>query len=79
MKRNNNRHKYFNKVPPFKPDPHHWTRKGPHGWKAKVAYQSEDEAWEFLKLHPRIMEQGYTAYQCHVCSMWHVGHLRDGE
>lgn len=23
----NNRHKYFNKVPPFKPDPEHYTRK----------------------------------------------------
>lgn len=23
----NNKHKYFNKVPPFKPDPEHYTRK----------------------------------------------------
>lgn len=36
-----------NKVPPFKPDPEHWTRKV-HSWKAKVAYETEDDAWEFL-------------------------------
>ena len=38
-----------NKIPPFRPDPEHWTRKSSHGWKAKVAYESEDEACEFLK------------------------------
>ena len=37
----NNRHKYFNKVPPFKPDPEHYTRKQ-HSWKAKEAYEIED-------------------------------------
>lgn len=36
-----------NKVPPFKPDPEHWTKKV-HSWKAKVAYETEDDAWEFL-------------------------------
>ena len=65
-----------NKIPPFRPDPEHWTRKSSHGWKAKVAYESEDEACEFLKLHPKIMAAGYTAYQCKVCSKWHVGKLR---
>lgn len=65
-----------NKIPPFCPDPEHWTRKSCHGWKAKVAYESEDEACEFLKLHPKIMNAGYTAYQCKVCSKWHVGKLR---
>ena len=30
----NKRHKYFNNVPPFKPDPEHYTRKQ-HSWKAK--------------------------------------------
>ena len=32
-----------NKVPPFKPDPEHWTKKV-HSWKAKVAYETEDDA-----------------------------------
>ena len=32
-----------NKVPPLKPNPEHWTRKV-HSWKAKVAYETEDDA-----------------------------------
>lgn len=36
------RHHNPNKVPPFKPDPEHWTRKV-HSWKAKVAYETEDD------------------------------------
>lgn len=69
------RHRNPNKVPPLKPDPEHWTRKV-HSWKAKVAYETEDEAFEFLKLHSKIMAAGYTAYQCNVCSKWHIGKLR---
>ena len=37
------RHHNPNKVPPFKPDPEHWTKKV-HSWKAKVAYETEDDA-----------------------------------
>lgn len=47
------RHHNPNKVPPFKPDPEHWTRKV-HSWKAKVAYETEDDAWEFLNQIPRL-------------------------
>lgn len=57
------------------PDSEHWVRNG-QSWKAKVAYESEDEACEFLKLHPKIMAAEYTAYQCKVCSKWHIGKLR---
>ena len=71
MRRNN----YHNKIPPFTPDPEHFTRMQ-RLWKAKVAYETEDDAWEFLKLHPKIIAAGYTAYQCKVCSKWHVGKLR---
>ena len=67
--------RYRNKMPPFTPDPEHWTRKS-RSWKAKVAYRSEDEAWEYLQQNPRLTEQGMTVYKCHVCSMWHVGHKR---
>lgn len=56
------RHHNPNKVPPFKPDPEHWTRKV-HSWKAKVAYETEDDAWEFLKTHPKLIEQGMTVLQ----------------
>ena len=69
------RHRNPNKVPPLNPNPEHWTRKV-HSWKAKVAYETEDEACEFLKLHPKIIAAGYTAYQCNICSKWHIGKLR---
>jgi hypothetical protein len=69
----NNRHKYFNKVPPFKPDPEHYTRKQ-HSWKAKEAYETEDDAWEFLQQNPKLKAQGYTVYRCRTCNKWHVGH-----
>ena len=67
------RHHNPNKVPPFKPDPEHWTRKV-HSWKAKVAYETEDDAWEFLKTHPKLIEQGMTVYRCNLCNMFHCGH-----
>lgn len=67
------RRKYFNKVPPFTPCPEHWTRKGARGWKAKIAYGSEEAAWEWLGQCPRPRSRGYTAYQCPVCQKWHVG------
>ena len=67
--------RYRNKMPPFTPDPEHWTRKS-RSWKAKVAYMSEDEAWEYLQQNPRLVGQGMTVYKCHVCSMWHIGHKR---
>ena len=49
--------RYRNKMPPFTPDPEHWTRKS-RSWKAKVAYRSEDEAWEYLQQNPRLAGQG---------------------
>ena len=69
-----NKNRYHNKVPPFKPDPRHWTRKN-RSWKAKVAYGTEDEAWEFLNQNPKLKILGYSVYKCEVCSMFHVGHL----
>lgn len=67
--------RYRNKIPPFKPDPEHWTRKSVNGWKAKVAYESEDEAWEFLNQNPKLKAQGWHPYQCKLCSKWHIGRL----
>ena len=67
------RHHNPNKVPPFKPDPEHWTRKV-HSWKAKVAYETEDDAWEFLNTHPKLIENGMTVYRCNLCNMFHCGH-----
>lgn len=69
-----NNHHNPNKVPPFKPDPEHWTRKV-HSWKAKVAYETEDDAWEFLNQIPKLKSLGYTCYLCKVCSRYHIGRL----
>lgn len=68
-------HHYHNKVPPFTPDPEHYTRKQ-HTWKAKVAYETEDATWEFLNQRPELKAQGYVAYQCKTCQKWHIGKLR---
>ena len=66
--------RYHNKIPPFKPDPEHWTKKS-HSWKAKVAYETEDKAWEFLQQNPRLKAMNYRPYLCHVCGLVHIGHL----
>ena len=65
-----------NKVPPFKPDAEHWTKKV-HSWKAKVAYETEDDAWEFLNQNPRLKASGWHPYLCKVCSKWHIGRLHN--
>lgn len=67
---------YHNKIPPFTPDPEHWTRKS-RSWKAKVTYDTEEEAWEWLQLNPKARAQGMTVYRCRVCQKWHVGHRKD--
>ena len=71
----NNRHNH-NKVPPFKPDPEHWTKKV-HSWKAKVAYETEDDAWEFLNQNPKLKAFCWHPYLCKVCSKWHIGRLHN--
>ena len=55
------RHHNPNKVPPFKPDPEHWTRKV-HSWKAKVAYETEDDSWEFLNQNPKLKALGWHPF-----------------
>lgn len=77
MKSNNRR--YRNKRPPFRPDPEHWTRVSQHGWKAKVAYDTGELAWEWLNQQPRLRAQGYKVYRCRVCQKWHIGHTKDDE
>lgn len=66
--------RYRNKIPPFTPDPEHWTKKS-RSWKSKVAYESEDEAWEYLNTHPELKALGRHPYLCKVCSKWHIGRL----
>lgn len=61
----------------FQPSPCHWTRKGNGHWKQKVAYDTEDDAEEFLKQNPILIHKGYKIYQCHICNKWHIGHTSD--
>lgn len=70
------RHHNPNKVPPFKPDPEHWTRKV-HSWKAKIVYETEDDAWAFLNQNPKLKTLGWHPYLCKVCSKWHIGRLHN--
>ena len=57
---------------PLHPDPEHWVRKG-DTWKAKVTYESEEDAWEFLNQNSKLKESGCHPYLCIVCSKWHIG------
>lgn len=58
----------------FLPSPCHWTRKGKGRWRQKVAYDTEDDAEEFLKQNPHLAKKGYKSYKCPICNKWHVGH-----
>ena len=55
------------------PDPEHWFRKG-QSWKAKVAYESEDDAWKFLNQNSKLRAQGMAVYRCRICNKYHIGH-----
>lgn len=66
---------YHNKAPysTLRPNPEHWTRKpGSRSWKQKVAYDTEDEAGEFLEQNPRLKAMGAVCYRCNECNKWHV-------
>jgi hypothetical protein len=55
------------------PDPEHRVRKG-SSWKAKVAYESEDDAWEFLNQNSKLRAQGMEVYRCRICNKYHIEH-----
>lgn len=60
-------------VRPLHPDPRHWTRKQhSNSWKAKVAYESEEVAAEFLQQNPKLKAEKPVVYRCPVCNKFHV-------
>lgn len=67
---------YYRKTPPkkFEPDKCHWTRTDKNRWKTKVTYETEDDAEEWLKQHPKLIAQGMKSYYCPICNKWHCGH-----
>ena len=67
MRRNN----YHNKIPPFTPDPEHFTRMQ-SSWKQKVGYDTEDDAWEFLNQNPRLKAKDPVVYRCSICNKFHI-------
>lgn len=70
--------KYHNKRPirSLHPNPCHWTRKPrSNSWRQKVAYDSEEEAEEYLQQNPKLKAIGYRVYQCVICCKWHVGRI----
>ena len=70
----NNKHKYFNKVPPFKQDHEQCTRKQ-HSWKEKESYDTDDDAWKFMNQNPKLNVLVWHPYLCKVCSKCHIGML----
>lgn len=53
------------------PDPEHWVRKD-QSWKAKVAYENEDDAWEFLNQNPKLKAKDPVVYRCSICNKFHI-------
>lgn len=49
----------------------HFRPMGERRRKAKMTFETEDEAWEFIKAH---CLHGYNAYKCSFCNFWHIGH-----
>ena len=70
----NNKHKYFNKVPPFKPDHEQCTRKQ-HSWKEKESYDNDDDAWKFQNQNPKLKVLCCHTCLCKVSSKWHISKL----
>lgn len=73
--------RYHDKRPQkrFSPSAEHWTRKQhSNAWKAKIAYETEDLAWEEIRGRQDLLTLGYTAYQCKECGKWHIGHVHNG-
>ena len=60
-----------NKVPPLKPEHEHYTRKQ-HSCKAKEAYETEDDALEYLNLKQKLNVLVWHPYLCKVCSKFHI-------
>lgn len=52
----------------------HWCRPKGRSRKAKKPFNTEDDAWEYIKGHAL---HWLTAYQCPVCGKWHIGHEAD--
>lgn len=47
----------------------HWTGTGKHK-RAKKAFESESEAWDFIR---KFDIKGKTVYKCSVCGKYHIG------
>lgn len=63
---------YNRKLPPECHLPReHWNKKHGRLRKAKIAYETKEEAEEFLA---KYRLKGFTVYLCHYCHKYHIGH-----
>lgn len=49
----------------------HFRAMGERRRKAKMTFETEDDAWEFVNAH---CLHGLVVYQCRFCGKWHFGH-----
>lgn len=70
-----NTHSYYNKQPDEKRIiRQHFRPMGERRRKAKMTFETEDEAWEFVNAH---CLNGLTVYRCSFCGKWHFGHIKE--
>lgn len=48
----------------------HFRPMGERRKKAKIAFNTDYDAWEYIKAH---CIHGYKPYRCAFCNLWHIG------
>lgn len=51
----------------------HFTKKGSKRWKAKLKFETKEQADYYIKKHNLKM----MSYLCSYCNNWHIGHKHD--
>ena len=70
-----NRRRYNSKMPDEKRIiRQHFRPMGERRRKAKMTFETEDEAWEFVNAH---CLHGLIVYKCRFCGKWHFGHTNE--
>lgn len=52
----------------------HFRPMGERRRKAKMTFETEDDAWEFIKAH---CLHDLTVYRCNFCGKYHIGHINE--
>lgn len=51
----------------------HFTKKGSKRWKAKLSFETEEDAIYYIKKHKL---KDMIPYICIYCNKWHIGHKK---